>query len=130
MIRKTLHASAGGYVLKSDVGSSPRASLEAVSRGRCHLRRQESGKPANEYSPQAETPKQLPPPRLTKRELEVIQLLSLGRSSKEIGTELNISVRTVETHRANMMRKLNVHSVTELLHHARSHKLIEFDDTA
>jgi two-component system, NarL family, nitrate/nitrite response regulator NarL len=50
--------------------------------------------------------------------------LSVGKSSKEIGDVLNITVRTVETHRANIMRKLNVHSVTELLHRAFADKLI------
>jgi DNA-binding NarL/FixJ family response regulator len=53
---------------------------------------------------------------LTRRELEVVDLVSLGKSSKEISNTLKISVRTAETHRANIMRKLNVHSVTELLH--------------
>jgi DNA-binding NarL/FixJ family response regulator len=54
--------------------------------------------------------------RLTDRELQVLRLLSSGRSSKEIGGVLNISTRTVEAHRANIMRKLNVHSATELLY--------------
>jgi two-component system secretion response regulator SsrB len=49
---------------------------------------------------------------------------SVGKGSKEIGAELNISVRTVETLRVNMMRKLRVHSVTELLHRVRPQKLI------
>jgi DNA-binding NarL/FixJ family response regulator len=55
---------------------------------------------------------------------------SVGKGSKEIGTELNISVRTVETHRVNMMRKLRVQSVTELLHRVRPQKLIEFENAA
>jgi DNA-binding NarL/FixJ family response regulator len=62
---------------------------------------------------------------LTSRELEVAQLLSLGKSSKEIGEVLKITVRTVDTHRANIMRKMNVHSVTELLYQAFTNKLIE-----
>jgi DNA-binding NarL/FixJ family response regulator len=62
---------------------------------------------------------------LTGRELEVAQLLSLGKSSKEIGEVLKIAVRTVDTHRANIMRKMNVHSVTELLYRAFTNKLIE-----
>ena len=53
---------------------------------------------------------------LTRREHEVVHLVSLGKSSKEISDSLKISDRTAVTHRAKIMRKLNVHSVTELLY--------------
>ena len=55
---------------------------------------------------------------LSNREREVIQLLAEGRSSKEVATALKIGVKTAETHRANIMRKLNLHSVSDLVRYA------------
>jgi DNA-binding NarL/FixJ family response regulator len=62
---------------------------------------------------------------LTTREREVIQLLAEGRSSKEVATVLVISVKTAETHRANVMRKLNLHSVTDLVRYAIRNRITE-----
>jgi DNA-binding NarL/FixJ family response regulator len=63
--------------------------------------------------------------RLTSREREVVQLLSEGRSSKEVASSLGISVKTAETHRANIMRKLEIHSVIELVRYAVRNQIIE-----
>lgn len=64
-------------------------------------------------------------PRITSRENEIIQLLAEGKSSKDIAVSLNISVKTVETHRANIMRKLELHSVTELVRYAIRNSIVE-----
>ena len=53
--------------------------------------------------------------RLTSREREIVQLLAEGKSAKEVASALGIGLKTVETHRANLMRKLEIHSVTELV---------------
>ena len=66
--------------------------------------------------------KELRTDRLTSREREVVQLLSEGRSSKEVAAVLGISTKTTETHRANIMRKLEIHSVSELVRYAVSAK--------
>jgi len=63
--------------------------------------------------------------RLTPREREIVQLLAEGKSSKEVGVALGISVKTAETHRANIMRKLGIHSVTELVRYAVKNQIIE-----
>ncbi len=63
--------------------------------------------------------------RLTAREREIVQLLSEGRSSKEVASLLGISVKTAETHRANVMRKLEIHSVSELVRYAVRNQIIE-----
>ena len=55
---------------------------------------------------------------LTPRQRETIQLLAEGKSNKEVASTLGISVKTVEAHRANIMLKLNLHSVAELVHYA------------
>ena len=62
---------------------------------------------------------------LTGREREIIQLLAEGRSNKEVASELDISIKTVETHRASIMRKLNVDSLSELVLYAIRNKIIE-----
>ena len=62
---------------------------------------------------------------LTQREKEVLQLLAEGKSSKEVAVALGISVKTAETHRANIMRKLELHSVSELVRYAVRNQIIE-----
>ena len=61
---------------------------------------------------------------LSGRELEIIQLLAEGKSNKEVAATLEISVKTVETHRATIMRKLGVSSVVEIVHYAVRNKII------
>ena len=63
--------------------------------------------------------------RITDREREIVQLLAEGKSSKEIATILGISVRTVETHRATIMKKLGLKSFSELIRYAVRNKIIE-----
>jgi DNA-binding CsgD family transcriptional regulator len=63
--------------------------------------------------------------RLTTREREIVQLVSEGKSTKEVATLLGISVKTAETHRANIMRKLQVHSVTDLVRYAVRNEIVQ-----
>ena len=63
--------------------------------------------------------------RLTSREREIIRLISSGNSSKQVATILGISVKTADTHRANIMRKLQVHTVTDLVRYALRNQIIE-----
>jgi RNA polymerase sigma factor (sigma-70 family) len=63
--------------------------------------------------------------RLTPREREIVQLVVEGKSSKEVAESLNISVKTAETHRSNLMRKLQLHTVSELVRYAVRNKIIE-----
>lgn len=61
----------------------------------------------------------------TPREVEVIQLLAEGKANRQIANELGISVRTVEVHRARVMRKLHVRSLVELVYYAMDHGIIQ-----
>ena len=63
--------------------------------------------------------------RLTTREREIVQLVSEGKSTKEVASLLGISVKTAETHRANIMRKLQVHSVTDLVRYAVRNEIVQ-----
>jgi DNA-binding NarL/FixJ family response regulator len=63
--------------------------------------------------------------RLTSRQREIVQLLAEGKSSKEVAVALGLSVKTAETHRANIMRKLDCHCVSELVRYAIRNKIID-----
>ena len=78
--------------------------------------RNEQGQPEGFTTPRS---------RLTPREREIVQLLAEGKSNKEVGATLGISVKTAETHRANIMRKLGLHSVSELVRYAVRNGFIE-----
>jgi len=72
--------------------------------------------------------KQLLHDRITSREREIIQLLCEGKKNKEIASSLSISIKTVETHRSNVMRKLEIHNVSELVRYAVRRGLIGPDE--
>ena len=63
--------------------------------------------------------------RLTSREREILQLLSEGKSSKEVGSILEISTKTAETHRSNIMKKLELHNVAALVRYAVRNRIVE-----
>jgi DNA-binding NarL/FixJ family response regulator len=65
------------------------------------------------------------PERLTAREREIVQLLAEGKSSMEVASSLRISIKTVETHRSNVMQKLEIHNVSELVRYAVRNQIIE-----
>src|SRR5205085_10255752 len=66
-----------------------------------------------------------PRSRLTAREREIVQLLAEGKSNKEVAAALNISIKTAETHRTNIMNKLDLRSVTELVRYAVRNNIVE-----
>jgi DNA-binding NarL/FixJ family response regulator len=120
MVRRVLEAGARGYVLKSDLAESLFRAVKAVSEGKRFLTPKVSEivlegflKTRSEHQ-QGERAGA----RTTPREIEIIRLLGEGKTNKEIAALLGITVRTVETHRAKIMLKLGVHSLTELIHYA------------
>lgn len=129
MIRKILVAGALAYVLKSDLASQLAKAVHSVARGQLFLTPRViqivlRGFLKTEHIPDGggrSTP--------TPREREVIRLLFEGKSNKEVGSTLGIAVRTVETYRANIMQKLGVHSITELIHYALDHELVSVHPT-
>jgi len=62
--------------------------------------------------------------RLTPREREIVQLLAEGKSTKEVAVDLGLSVKTAETHRSNIMRKLQLHSVSDLVLYAVRNNIV------
>ena len=128
LVHQILEAGASGYVLKSDAEGTLVEGVEAVRKHRAFFtseialvvlqayrnggkRAAASGKPAEIL--------------LTPRERQVVQLLAEAKSNKEVASTLRISLHTVSTHRANIMRKLQVHSVSELVRYAIRNEIVE-----
>ena len=123
MIQGVLDAGALGYILKDDADRNLLAAVESLRRHKPYLSSRVSAAAA---AAQPSTDgMERPARRLTPREREIVQLLAEGKSNKEIATYLNISVKTAETHRANIMLKMNFHSVTELVRYAVKNKIIQ-----
>lgn len=124
MIQSVLEAGARGYILKDDAGRNLLAAVDAV-RGRKTFLSSRVSDAAARVTPLDAVGRERAARQLTPREREIVQLLAEGKSNKEIATFLNISVKTAETHRANIMLKLNFHSVTELVRYAVKNKIIQ-----
>ena len=126
LARAVLAAGARGFVLKSDAGQTIAAAVEQLSRHLSYFTTSVSHVVLRGFLHPAEpTEENLIGKRLTAREREIVQLIAEGRSSKEAADALGISVKTVETHRVNLMRKLELHSVSELVHYAIRNQIVE-----
>lgn len=122
LIRKVLAAGARGYVLKSDAGQHLTEAVEALSRHKLFLTPVASETVLESFlkSTRQETEDSV----LTNREREIVQLLAEAKANKEIASVLCISVKTVETHRASIMRKLGINSIVALVHYAIRNNLV------
>jgi DNA-binding NarL/FixJ family response regulator len=120
---ESIAAGARGFVLKSNSEDRVIVAIESLARGETFFVR-EASRSACERIAQA-GPLQAQSAVLTSREIEITQLLAEGKTNWCIATILGISVRTVETHRANIMAKLGLQSVVELVHYAVRNQLIE-----
>jgi DNA-binding NarL/FixJ family response regulator len=126
LARAVLAAGARGFVLKSDAGQTIAAAVEQLGQHHSYFTTSVSHVVLQGYLHPAEpTEENLIGKRLTAREREIVQLIAEGRSSKEVADALGISVKTVETHRVNLMRKLELHSVSELVHYAIRNQIVE-----
>ena len=116
-IRAALDAGARGFVLKSDVARDVVAAVQALQYGHTFFTARASEMILSGYLGNARVTNkdEVTLPTLTSREREVIQLMAEGKSTKEVACLLDVSTKTVDTHRRNLMRKLNLHSVSELV---------------
>jgi len=124
LIQEVLEAGARGYILKDDADRNLIAAVDALRQHKPYL----SSRVSDVFSKTVlsrgdESASGLRRP--TPREREILQLLAEGKSNKEIAGFLGISVKTAETHRANIMLKLNFHSITELVRYAVRNKIIQ-----
>jgi DNA-binding NarL/FixJ family response regulator len=123
MVRRVLEAGALGYVLKSDLAAHLVKAVKVVSAGKLFLTPTVSDIVLKGFLKTRNQPDPLEnsQARPTPREVEIIRLLAEGKANKKIAAELGITIRTVETHRAKIMLKLGLHSLTELIHYAIRH---------
>ncbi len=125
LIREMLEAGARGYVLKSDTARQLLPAIDALRQHKPFFTPRASEVVLDGFLDDKKRPKGEPSRKLTPREREIVQLLAEGRSNKEVASTLHISVKTAETHRTNIMRKLGLHSVTELVLYAVRNHIIE-----
>ena len=127
VVQEVLDAGARGYVLKSDAGRELVAAVDALSQHKPVFTSRVSEMVLEGYlsdatrRASAETSHR----RLTPREREILQLLAEGKSNKEVATVLGISTKTVEAHRANIMHKLGLHSMSDIVHYAIRNKIVK-----
>jgi DNA-binding NarL/FixJ family response regulator len=129
LIREIIEAGARGYIVKSDSDRDLIIAVETLSNHKPFFTPRATEVILGNFSSGGlRTTTKLPEEirdRLTSREREIVQLLAEGKSSKEVASSLNISVKTAETHRANIMRKLQLHTVAELVLYAVRNQIVE-----
>ena len=116
-----LRAGIGGYVLKSQAGPDLVSAINQVVQGNVYLSPGISGALANAVRSNVDVPED----PLTPREREVLQLVAEGMTSKEVSNMLHVSPKTVDAHRASIMRKLDLHDTAGLVRYAIRRGLIE-----
>jgi DNA-binding NarL/FixJ family response regulator len=126
LVHDIVEAGARAYIMKSDADRDLVSAVEALASHRTFFTARAAEMLLNGFSTNS-----VPDPeahlrnRLTSREREIVQLLAEGKSSKEVAVALGISVKTADTHRANIMRKLAMHSVSEVVRYAVKNQIIE-----
>ncbi|MBI2928670.1 MAG: response regulator transcription factor [Verrucomicrobia bacterium] len=124
LVREVLAVGAKGFVLKSDAGHVLVRALESVGEHRPYFTSKFGELMISGYLHSAESLAD-EGETLSPREREIVQLVCEGKSSKDIAVALDLSTKTVETHRANIHRKLRLRSVSELVRYAIRNQIIE-----
>jgi DNA-binding NarL/FixJ family response regulator len=126
VVREVLNAGARGFLLKSDAARDLVAAAEALRRDKTYFTSKVAAMVLEGYlkGGVAPSPTQVTRNRLTPREREIVQLLAEGKSTKEVAVALGLSVKTAETHRSNIMRKLQIHSVSDLVLYAVRNNIV------
>lgn len=122
-ILRVLHAGCRGYLLKDSPPEELVQAIEAVERGETYFSPEIARVTLNQFV-RGTTDTSKPAPNLTAREQQVLTEIASGYSNKEIALRLGVGVRTIETHRERIMRKLNVHGIAALTRYAIAHGFI------
>jgi DNA-binding NarL/FixJ family response regulator len=122
LARDVLQAGARGYVLKSDADENLITAVDSLRQHKPFLTSTVTEFVLDGYVRRGDAAQE--DPALTAREREIIQLVAEGQSNKAAATTLGISVKTIEAHRANIMRKLHLHSVSDLVRYAIRNKIV------
>jgi DNA-binding NarL/FixJ family response regulator len=124
-VRATLDAGADGYVLKDDTSNDLLTSIRNVRNGKVHLSPGICDKVINGFLDRPTEARSMPSwDQLTIREREVLKLIAEGNKNRGIAERLSVSIKTVEKHRANLMKKLDLHGVSALTTYAIENGLV------
>jgi two-component system, NarL family, response regulator NreC len=123
LVARCLEAGAAGYIIKDAPASQLLYAIETVQKGERYLSPAVLKKVVQGYVKNTNRP-QTSYDRLTPREREILKLLAEGLTVKEVATRLDLSVKTVEVHKHNLMKKIDVHDRGELIKYAIQRKLI------
>jgi DNA-binding NarL/FixJ family response regulator len=126
-VQAVLDAGARGFLLKSDAARDLVTAVEALAHNKTFFTARVADLVLSGYlnRTQRSVENNISLPGLTSREREVVQLLAEGKSTKEVACHLDVSVKTAETHRSNIMRKLGLHSVSELVLYAVRNNIVQ-----
>jgi DNA-binding NarL/FixJ family response regulator len=126
LLREVLQAGARGYVLKSDADECLVTAVDSLRQHKPYLTPGVTEFVLDEYLRGADAPlRDMRYAAVTAREREIIQLLAEGKSNKEVALALRLSPKTVEAHRANVMRKLHLRSTSDLVRYAIRNKIVQ-----
>jgi DNA-binding NarL/FixJ family response regulator len=125
LARDVLQAGVRGYVLKSDADENLIAAVESLRRHKPFLTSKVTEFVLDDYLRRADVSAEMPHSAVTPREREIIQLLAEGKTNKEVAAALGVSVKTIEAHRANVMRKLHLQSLSDLVRYAIRNKIVQ-----
>ena len=127
VIQEALRAGAKAYILKSDGAKDLIVAIEALQQNRTYFNSRIGQIVLNGFLNTGKMPSKRASilPDLTAREREIVQLLAEGKSTKEVAVTLGVSVKTAETHRSNLMRKLGLHCLSELVLYAVRNNIVQ-----
>jgi two-component system, NarL family, response regulator NreC len=130
-LAECMESGASGYVLKDSPSEHLIAAIRDVHRGGSYLSPRMLSHLVDDFRSRVKSETRLPRfSTLTRRELEILKFLAEGNSVKEIAGVLNLSVKTVEAHKFNLMRKLDIHNKAQLVQYAIQKKIIRLEATA
>ena len=124
LVREVLNAGAQGYVLKSDAGRALVTAVEALLDGRPFFTSKVARIVLDGFLRSPDGAAADPSQALSPREREIVQLLAEGKSNKEVARALGITVKTAETHRSNIMRKMQFGSLSDLIRYAIRNNIV------
>jgi len=126
-----MESGAGGYVLKDSPAQQLLSAIREVHKGGSFLSPRMLTQLVDDFRARAKSPDRVPRfSTLTPREKEVLKMLAEGNSVKEIATTLDLSVKTIEAHKFNLMRKLDIHNKAQLVQYAVQKKVIQIPISA
>jgi DNA-binding NarL/FixJ family response regulator len=129
-VHRAMRAGVAGYLVKDSAPVELRAALETVARGETYLSPRIASHVVSGFGAPAALDGDAPLSLLTVRQREILQMLAEGKSTKAMAFTLQVSVKTVETHRAAIMERLDIHDLAGLVIYAVRHKLVSTEPRA